>query len=145
MSDWYTNQKKLKLEKILDREQVQGLVEPRVPPDAKYKQQSHLSPVYRPDLTVGKRLIVQLPLPRNTWYDSGPREGYALVVTLDYMERDGYWHSGFTVIGQVVRVSNPKYAEMVGRLISFSTRDSNGSSFPKFVPEEAKLADYKLD
>lgn len=101
------------LEQALDREQIQGLVEPRVPSPAKYREAKAVRMGEKEplrDIRPGTQVVIQV----------GGRdiEGYLLGVTLDYQGDRGRWGEVHTVIFQVVAASQPALHGEVGRLRS---------------------------
>ena len=99
------------IEQALDREQIQGLVEPRVPSPAKYRETKAVrlgeEETLR-DIRPGAELVVQV--------GGHEIEGYLLGVTLDYEDEQGRWDVVHRVIFQVVAASQPALLEEIGRL-----------------------------
>lgn len=99
------------IEQALDREQIQGLVEPRVPSPAKYREAKAVRPGEEEplrDIRPGAQLVIQV--------GCSPVEGYLLGVTLDYQDERGRWDEVHGVIFQVVSASQPALLGEVGRL-----------------------------
>jgi len=114
MSDWDENSKKVLLGQILDREQIEGLVEPRVAPDAKYKQRDARDPKSLPDLRPGLPLVARRT--DGGWGRKANVIGYLGCIVLDYDEVAGGWNTMTNIIVQVVASSSPKLDHEVGRL-----------------------------
>jgi hypothetical protein len=139
----YEQQRRDIVTRLLDREQIEGVVEPRVPPAAKYKKEGSADRG-RPDLFPGRKLIVEIYDPGAVEWKPRGTKGYALCVVLDYEEQGGYWHRT-DVIVQVTCVSHPDLEPMVGRLKVFKVLTPRmGTRRILFVPEEANPADFHL-
>lgn len=124
---------------IADREQIHGLVEPRVPPALKYKK-DRPGEKNLPDMKVGTKLVIRFS--RNGW-GSGDVLGYALGIVIDFYDRSGHstYYTSINALVQIVRVTHPDLAHMIGRIRSAEVGDYWGSAF--FVPEQVQLSDYK--
>lgn len=123
---------------IADREQIHGLVEPRVPPARKYKKTRH-SEIALPDLRIGCKLVTKHS---PNGYSFGDVLGYSLGVVVDFhvQDEESFYQSA-TAIVQVVKVTNQKLEHLLGRLIHVNVGDYFMSTL--FVPEQAQLSDYK--
>lgn len=123
---------------IADREQIHGLVEPRVPPALKYKKTKQ-SEVGLPDLHVGRKLVTKHS-PNGRIF--GDVLGYSLGVVVDFHARgsESYYQEANAIV-QVVKVTNSQLSHLLGRLISVNVGDYFMSSL--FVPEQAQLSNYK--
>jgi hypothetical protein len=104
------------LKRVLDLEGIEGVVEPRVPPDARYKSRG-FEELSLPDLKIGGAAVV-----RKTAF-RGEVIGYLGGIVLDYDdegEEKGFWGRNTEIIMQVVAVSNPSLSRYLGRLICCS-------------------------
>jgi len=137
---------------IEEREQIHGLVEPRVPKPAKYKRDSaddHLKLPDRPVLKVGQKIVFTIKVSRDDKKSYGRTSiaGYGIGVVLDWESSSSdLWRSGTNAIVQVTKVSNPEFAEMVGRLksIELFNRYWDSGEVTKFTPQECRQEDYRL-
>lgn len=131
---------------IVDREQIHGLVEPRVPSALKYKRgRNRANTVHLPDLKVGTKLVLTCasrgPGPVFTSY--GTVTGYALGIVLDFYSRGGekdLYYDAYAIV-QIVKVTHPDLLNMVGHLRSVSVGDYHTST--RFVPEQVQQSDFK--
>lgn len=99
------------IEQAIDREQIQGLVEPRVPSPARYRKEKAMrlgDDEETGEIRPGVEIVVRV--------GSNPVEGYLLGVTLDYQEEHRRWSLVVRVIFQVVAASQPALKDEVGRL-----------------------------
>lgn len=131
---------------IADREQIHGLVEPRVPPALKYKKEKD-SGLHRPDIRVGCKLVLPYEDREGEfWARSTAVTGYALAVVLDYSGArygSAYFYGTVTAIVQITRVTNKKLLPLVGRLRHIDIGSSWHAHREQFCPEEVQLGDYK--
>lgn len=123
------------LKRIAEKEDIQGLVEPRVPKAAKHKK-THTADPDRPTLRPGSKLVKEIR-------DGNNVVGYALGVVLDYEVRNKWW-SYEDVIVQVTKVSNEKLADLVGRLRQWTLYSGWRDRGASFTPEEVNQSDYGL-
>lgn len=134
------------LAEIETREQVQGLVEPKVPKPAKYRK-DRVSHPKRPTLRVGSKLVI--PMRRRSSIF-----GYALGVVLDWRKTGWFGEDGVvgdesdtwttvTAIVQITKVSKMELQWMVGRLWSTSLYSWSESDV-RFTPEEVNQSAYGL-
>lgn len=138
------------LQSIETREQIHGLVEPKVPSPATYRRnKTGHGPVSRPKLKVGSKLV--FPMMRgkhgDLYFSAGwlvkETVGYALAVVLDWSEHDSFWNDT-TATTQIIKVSNPDFEYLVGRLRPVAIHSYGQLGFPLFAPEECDPKDYKL-
>ena len=130
---------------IEEREQIHGLIEPRVPPALKYKKGHKPGAVPLPDLKVGTKLV--LTCTSGSWGYGfggyGTVTGYALGIVVDFHLRcgDGVFYSDAKAIIQVVKVTHADLLGMVGRLHAVNVGDYH--QHVRFVPEQVQLLDFK--
>lgn len=124
---------------IADREQIHGLVEPRVPPARKYKKTRH-SEIALPDLRVGCKLVTRHT--PNGGHSYGTVLGFSLGVVVDFhVQGEESFYQSATAIVQVVKVTNSQLSHLLGRLISVNVGGYFASTL--FVPEQAQISNYK--
>ncbi len=131
------------IDKLEIKEQIEGLVEPKHRPAAKYKKDPK-DQFARPDLKVGKRVVFGVGQDR---WSRNPIKGYALGIVLDWGTGNDGWYSSTRLIVQVVKVSNPALDHLVGHLRAVDIGawgDQPTARMPFFVPEEGDPKDYKL-
>jgi len=130
------------LNRIEEREQIHGLVEPKQRSVAKYKKEPK-SRIERPALKVGKRIVYAVGLHR---WSRGEVKGYALGIILDWNTDNSWWYRTQLIV-QTIKVSNPSLEHLVGHLSAVDIGewgDSPQSHMPFLVPEEGNPSDYKL-
>lgn len=131
---------------IVDREQIHGLVEPRVPSALKYKRRKNRAgDVPLPDLKVGARLVLTCSSRElgTVFGGYGTVTGYALGIVLDFYTRGGekdLYYDAYAIV-QIVKVTHPDLLNMVGHLRSVSVGDYHTST--RFVPEQVQQSDFK--
>lgn len=144
------NARKVLLEKVIDREQIDGVVEPRHFPDAKYKRPADAKPdePSYPTLRVGSKVIVKWNIYRDYRRSLA---GYYLGVVIDVVQDSGSFVWGgrdAELIVQVTRVSNePEMGFMVGRLrsVKMYRHDYYGCGNVVGFSPPLKTTDYHLE
>ncbi len=133
------------LASIVDREQIHGIIEPRVPPVLKYKKGHKPGAVPLPDLKVGTKLVLTCSSSGlgATFSSYGSVVGYALGIVLDFYTRGGVHGLYFDAraVMQIVKVTHPDLLGLVGHLRSVSVGDYHTGA--RFVPEQVQLSDFK--
>lgn len=130
---------------IVDREQIHGIIEPRVPPALKYKKGHKPGAVPLPDLRVGTKLVLTCTSCGlgHDFSSYGTVVGYALGIVLDFHTRgedSGLYYDAKAIV-QIVKVTHPDLQSLVGHLRSISVGDYHTDV--RFVPEQVQQSDFK--